>query len=128
MGRRGQRLLHCSRALWKLLDFLFISALSSSAENFNEILILISSSPSSKNIYKDTLLNVFLAIAVDNLATAQELTAEQEAAEALAKEEKERNVAKEVNIFLPAATPAAGGTEPAKADGAKGGGKGKTGT
>ena len=47
---------------------------------------------------------MFLAIAVDNLATAQELTAEQEAAEALAKEEKENNVAKEVNIFLPSPT------------------------
>ena len=32
-------------------------------------------------IKKDTLLNVFLAIAVDNLATAQEMTAEQEEAE-----------------------------------------------
>ena len=47
---------------------------------------------------------MFLAIAVDNLATAQELTAEQEAAEALAKEEKENNVAKEVTMFLPSPT------------------------
>ena len=54
-------------------------------------------------INTDTLLNVFLAIAVDNLATAQEMTAEQEEQEALAREAKENNVAKEVNIFLPTA-------------------------
>lgn len=48
--------------------------------------------------YLDTLLNVFLAIAVDNLATAQELTNEQEAAEALAKEQKEKNAEKEANM------------------------------
>jgi hypothetical protein len=47
------------------------------------------------------LLNVFLAIAVDNLATAQEMTAEQEEAEALAKEQKEKSAAKEANMFLP---------------------------
>ena len=69
-----------------------------------------------------------MAIAVDNLATAQELTAEQEAAEALAKEEKERNVAKEVNIFLPSAeTAAAPAGEQAKAE-TKGKGNAKTGT
>lgn len=45
---------------------------------------------------------MFLAIAVDNLATAQELTAEQEEAEALAREQKEKSVAKEANMFLPA--------------------------
>jgi hypothetical protein len=44
---------------------------------------------------------VFLAIAVDNLATAQELTAEQEEAEALAKEQKEKSAAKEATMFLP---------------------------
>ncbi len=43
----------------------------------------------------DTLLNVFLAIAVDNLANAQELTLEQEAAERLAQEE----VCKNFNFF-----------------------------
>ncbi len=48
-----------------------------------------------------TLLNVFLAIAVDNLATAQELTAEQEEAEALAKEQKEKAAAKEANMLVP---------------------------
>ena len=47
------------------------------------------------------MLNVFLAIAVDNLATAQELTAEQEEAEALAKEQKEKSLNKEVNMFIP---------------------------
>ena len=50
---------------------------------------------------KDTLLNVFLAIAVDNLAAAQEMTAEQEEAEALAREQKEKSAAKEANMFLP---------------------------
>lgn len=45
---------------------------------------------------KDTLLNVFLAIAVDNLANAQELTAEQEEAEALAKEQKEKVLQKKL--------------------------------
>lgn len=44
---------------------------------------------------------MFLAIAVDNLATAQELTAEQEEAEALAKEQKEKSAAKEATMFLP---------------------------
>lgn len=42
-----------------------------------------------------------MAIAVDNLATAQEMTAEQEEAEALAKEQKEKSAAKEANMFLP---------------------------
>ncbi len=46
-------------------------------------------------------MNVFLAIAVDNLATAQEMTAEQEEAEAMAKEQKEKSAAKEANMFLP---------------------------
>ena len=50
---------------------------------------------------KDTLLNVFLAIAVDNLATAQEMTADQEEAEALAREQKEKSAAKEATMFLP---------------------------
>lgn len=44
---------------------------------------------------------MFLAIAVDNLATAQELTAEQEEAEALAKEQKEKSAAKEATMFMP---------------------------
>lgn len=44
---------------------------------------------------------MFLAIAVDNLATAQELTAEQEEAEALAREQKEKSAAKEATMFLP---------------------------
>lgn len=47
------------------------------------------------------MLNVFLAIAVDNLATAQEMTNEQEEAEALAKENKEKTAEKEANMFLP---------------------------
>ncbi len=47
------------------------------------------------------MLNVFLAIAVDNLAAAQEMTAEQEEAEALAREQKEKSAAKEANMFLP---------------------------
>lgn len=42
-----------------------------------------------------------MAIAVDNLATAQEMTNEQEEAEALAKEQKEKSAAKEANMFLP---------------------------
>jgi hypothetical protein len=42
-----------------------------------------------------------LAIAVDNLAAAQEMTAEQEEAEALAREQKEKSAAKEANMFLP---------------------------
>ena len=42
-----------------------------------------------------------MAIAVDNLAQAQELTNEQEEAEALAKEQKEKSAAKEANMFLP---------------------------
>ncbi len=46
-------------------------------------------------------MNVFLAIAVDNLAAAQEMTAEQEEAEALAREQKEKSAAKEANMFLP---------------------------
>ena len=44
---------------------------------------------------------MFLAIAVDNLAQAQELTNEQEEAEALAREQKEKSAAKEANMFLP---------------------------
>jgi hypothetical protein len=44
---------------------------------------------------------VFLAIAVDNLAAAQEMTAEQEEAEALAREQKEKSLAKEANMFGP---------------------------
>lgn len=47
------------------------------------------------------MLNVFLAIAVDNLATAQEMTADQEEAEALAREQKEKSAAKEATMFLP---------------------------
>lgn len=42
-------------------------------------------------LWLDTLLNVFLAIAVDNLANAQELTAA---------EEEEQRLADEVNHFL----------------------------
>jgi hypothetical protein len=52
-------------------------------------------------MFSDTLLNVFLAIAVDNLGQAQEMTAKQEEEEAAAREAKENNIAKEVNIFLP---------------------------
>lgn len=48
---------------------------------------------------QDTLLNVFLAIAVDNLANAQEMTAQQEEAERIAKELKEKNFKNEVIIF-----------------------------
>jgi voltage-dependent calcium channel N type alpha-1B len=48
-----------------------------------------------------TLLNVFLAIAVDNLANAQQLTAEQEAAEQKAQEDKKEEIARECNMFLP---------------------------
>jgi hypothetical protein len=48
-----------------------------------------------------TLLNVFLAIAVDNLANAQELTAQQEEAERLAKELKEKSLANEKIMFVP---------------------------
>lgn len=44
---------------------------------------------------------MFLAIAVDNLATAQEMTADQEEAEALAREQKEKSAAKEATMFLP---------------------------
>jgi hypothetical protein len=51
------------------------------------------------NCYQDTLLNVFLAIAVDNLANAQEMTAQQEEAERIAKELKEKNFKNEVIIF-----------------------------
>ncbi len=45
------------------------------------------------------MLNVFLAIAVDNLANAQEMTAQQEEAERIAKELKEKNFKNEVIIF-----------------------------
>jgi hypothetical protein len=61
-----------------------------------------------------TLLNVFLAIAVDNLANAQELTAEQEAAEQKAQEEKKEEIAKECNMFLPSQETAAKPTAPPK--------------
>lgn len=78
---------------------------------------------------------MFLAIAVDNLATAQEMTADQEEAEALAREQKEKSAAKEATMFLPnpimsgteggAAAPAAaaGGDAKAPAAGAKPGTK-----
>lgn len=62
---------------------------------------------------KDTLLNVFLAIAVDNLATAQEMTADQEEAEALAREQKEKSAAKEATMFLPNPLMAPLGGDPA---------------
>lgn len=42
---------------------------------------------------------MFLAIAVDNLANAQEMTAQQEEAERLAKELKEKNFKNEVIMF-----------------------------
>ncbi len=45
------------------------------------------------------MLNVFLAIAVDNLANAEEMTAQQEEAERIAKELKEKNFKNEVIIF-----------------------------
>ena len=48
-----------------------------------------------------TLLNVFLAIAVDNLANAQELTAQQEEAERISKKLKEKSLANEKIIFIP---------------------------
>ena len=47
-----------------------------------------------------TLLNVFLAIMVDNLANAQEVTAQQEEAERILKKEKKKNVSDEKEIFL----------------------------
>ncbi len=40
-----------------------------------------------------------MAIAVDNLANAQEMTAQQEEAERIAKEIKEKNFKNEVNMF-----------------------------
>ena len=42
---------------------------------------------------------MFLAIAVDNLANAQEMTAQQEEAERIAKELKEKNFKNEVIMF-----------------------------
>jgi hypothetical protein len=48
----------------------------------------------------DTLLNVFLAIAVDNLGNAQEMTARQEEEERLAQELKERCLKNEINMFV----------------------------
>ena len=42
---------------------------------------------------------MFLAIAVDNLGTAQQLTQQQEEAEELAREQKEKNLNSEVNKF-----------------------------
>ena len=50
---------------------------------------------------EDTLLNVFLAIAVDNLANAQELTAQQEEAERMAVEQKKKSLAHEKIMFIP---------------------------
>ena len=44
------------------------------------------------NIQPDTLLNVFLAIAVDNLANAQQLSQDEEAEET-AREERKREIA-----------------------------------
>lgn len=46
------------------------------------------------------MLNVFLAIAVDNLANAQEMTAQQEEAERIAQELKEKCLNSEVTKFL----------------------------
>ena len=48
-----------------------------------------------------TLLNVFLAIAVDNLANAQELTAQQEEADRITKELKEKSLGNEKIMFIP---------------------------
>ncbi len=47
-----------------------------------------------------TLLNVFLAIMVDNLANAQEVTAQQEEAERILRKEKKENISDEKEIFL----------------------------
>ncbi len=44
---------------------------------------------------------MFLAIAVDNLANAQELTAQQEEAERISKELKEKSIANEKIMFIP---------------------------
>ena len=65
-----------------------------------------------------------MAIAVDNLATAQELTKEQEEAERQAAEQKEKNAAKEATMIVPNSvmeekppakkTPAAGAAAGAK--------------
>jgi hypothetical protein len=46
------------------------------------------------------LLNVFLAIAVDNLNSAREMTAAQEEEEALMKEKKNNTLAKETKMFM----------------------------
>ncbi len=51
------------------------------------------------NKKKDTLLNVFLAIAVDNLANAQEMTAREEEEARLAQELKERCLKNEITMF-----------------------------
>lgn len=51
-----------------------------------------------------TLLNVFLAIAVDNLANAQELTAQQEETERITKELKEKSLRNEKIMFVPIST------------------------
>lgn len=53
--------------------------------------LLVYTTLTSVFLWLDTLLNVFLAIAVDNLANAQELTAA---------EEEEQRLADEVNHFL----------------------------
>ncbi len=46
------------------------------------------------------MLNVFLAIAVDNLANAQEMTAQQEEEERIAQELREKCMNSEVTKFL----------------------------
>jgi hypothetical protein len=43
---------------------------------------------------------VFLAIMVDNLANAQEVTAQQEEAERILRKEKKENISDEKEIFL----------------------------
>jgi hypothetical protein len=67
-------------------------------------------------------LNVFLAIAVDNLANAQEMTARQEEEERLAREQKERCLKNEVVMFTSPEGEGGEGSDPTNKD-AKSAGK-----
>lgn len=69
---------------------------------------------SSATVCADTLLNVFLAIAVDNLANAQELTAQEE--EAMAREEEARRLAEQQAELLAKAAQEAEAKESCSSD------------
>ena len=73
-------------------SFWFFSAIVSRSSRFHSL---------ASRVFLDTLLNVFLAIAVDNLANAHELTKDEEEEQAAEEQVTQRSLGRSSAVHLP---------------------------